>query len=60
MVRVSVTDDGSGFDWLRVDGNRHFGLQMMKERLEAAGGTMFVDSRLGAGTTVAASIPRDS
>jgi signal transduction histidine kinase len=60
MVRVSVTDDGSGFDWVRVDGNRHFGLQIMKERLEAAGGTMFVDSRLGSGTTVAASIPRES
>jgi signal transduction histidine kinase len=60
MVRVSVTDDGSGFDWLRVDGNRHFGLQIMKERLEAAGGSMFIDSRLGSGTTVAASIPKDS
>jgi len=60
MVRVSVTDDGSGFDWFRVDGNRHFGLQIMKERLEAAGGSMLVDSRLGSGTTVAASIPKDS
>jgi signal transduction histidine kinase len=60
MVRVSVTDDGSGFDWARVDGNRHFGLQIMKERLEAVGGRMFVDSRLGVGTMVAASIPRDS
>jgi signal transduction histidine kinase len=60
VVRVSVADDGSGFDWARVDGNRHFGLQIMKERLEAAGGTMFVDSRLGSGTTVAASIPTDS
>jgi signal transduction histidine kinase len=60
MVRVSVIDDGSGFDWFRVDGNRHFGLQIMKERLEAAGGTMLIDSRLGSGTTVAASIPRDS
>jgi signal transduction histidine kinase len=60
MVRVSVTDDGSGFDWFRVDGNRHFGLQIMKERLEAAGGHMSVDSRLGSGTTVGASIPKDS
>jgi NarL family two-component system sensor histidine kinase LiaS len=60
VVRVSVTDDGSGFDWARVDGNRHFGLQIMKERLEAVGGRMFVDSRLGSGTMVAASIPRDS
>jgi signal transduction histidine kinase len=60
VVRVSVTDDGSGFDSSRVDGSRHFGLQIMKERLEAAGGSMFVDSRLGSGTMVAASIPRDS
>lgn len=59
-VRVAVTDDGSGFDWLSVDGNRHFGLQIMKERLEAAGGNMLIDSRLGSGTTVAASIPKDS
>jgi signal transduction histidine kinase len=60
MVRVSVTDDGSGFDWFGVDGNRHFGLQIMKERIEAAGGAMFIDSRLGSGTTVAASVPRNS
>ena len=60
MLRVSVTDDGSGFDWPRVDSNRHFGLQIMKERLEAAGGTMFVDSRFGTGTLVAAAILKDS
>lgn len=60
MLRVSVTDDGSGFDWPRVDSNRHFGLQIMKERLEAAGGSMFVDSRFGTGTLVAASIPKDA
>ena len=47
MLRVSVTDDGTGFAWPAVDGNRHFGLQIMKERIEAAGGAMFVDSRLG-------------
>ena len=59
-VRVSVTDDGSGFDWFGVDSNRHFGLQIMKERLEAAGGDMLIDSRLGSGTTIAASVPKDS
>lgn len=60
MVRVSVMDDGTGFAWPTVDGNRHFGLQLMKERIEAAGGGMFIDSRLGVGTTVAASVPRNS
>ena len=60
MIRVSVTDDGTGFAWPTVDGDRHFGLQIMNERIESAGGTMFVDSRLGVGTTVAASVPKDS
>jgi signal transduction histidine kinase len=32
----------------------------MKERFEAAGGSMFIDSRLGTGTLVAASIPKDA
>jgi signal transduction histidine kinase len=60
MLRVSVTDDGTGFAWAAVDGSRHFGLQIMKERIEAAGGTMFIDSRLSVGTLVAASVPKDA
>lgn len=59
MLRVSVVDDGTGFALAEVDGDRHFGLQIMKERIEAAGGGMFVDSRLGVGTMVAASVPKD-
>jgi signal transduction histidine kinase len=57
VLRVSVADDGCGFAWSLVDTDQHFGLQIMKERIEGAGGSMFVDSRLGAGTTVAASLP---
>jgi signal transduction histidine kinase len=58
MLRLTVTDDGTGFSLSAVDGSRHFGLQIMKERIESAGGNMFVDSRLGTGTMVAASVPR--
>jgi signal transduction histidine kinase len=60
VLRLSVADDGLGFAWPAVDGSRHFGLQIMKERIEAAGGSMFVDSRLGSGTMVAASVPKDA
>jgi signal transduction histidine kinase len=60
ILRVTVTDDGTGFAWPAVDSDRHFGLQIMKERIEAAGGGMFIDSRLGVGTTVAASVPKNS
>lgn len=57
VIRLAVTDDGIGFDPQHVDRDRHFGLQLMMERIEAAGGHMFVDSLLGGGTTVAASVP---
>jgi signal transduction histidine kinase len=57
VVRLSVSDDGLGFDVQSVDHDRHFGLQLMSERLEAAGGRLVIDSTLGHGTTVAASIP---
>ena len=60
LLRLSVTDDGTGFSWAAVDGSRHFGLQIMKERFEAAGGGMFIDSRLGVGTLVAASVPKNA
>jgi signal transduction histidine kinase len=60
MLRLSVVDDGLGFAWSAVDGSRHFGLQIMKERVEAAGGSMFVDSRLGSGTMVVASVPENA
>jgi signal transduction histidine kinase len=60
VIRLSVTDDGCGFAWANVDTHRHFGLQIMKERVESVGGTLLTDSRLGSGTMVIASIPRDA
>lgn len=59
IIRVVITDDGVGFDLQAVERERHFGLEMMAERLESAGGRLVVDSRLGDGTTVAASVPVD-
>lgn len=58
-IRVAVTDDGVGFDPQAVDREAHFGLQLMTERFDAAGGRMIVDSRLGEGTTIAARLPKD-
>jgi PAS domain S-box-containing protein len=50
-VHLSVLDDGCGFDvgTVRAD---HFGLRIMRERAEAIGATLNVDSRHGAGTRV--------
>jgi signal transduction histidine kinase len=59
LLRVVVSDNGIGFDASQVDGSQHFGLQLMKERVEAAGGRVVVDSVLGEGTTIAVSLPPD-
>ena len=56
-IRVRVADDGSGFAWTNVDTERHFGLQIMRERVESVGGSLLTESRLGSGTMVIASIP---
>ena len=55
-VRLSVEDDGIGFD-PRSSQQDHFGLLIMRERAEAAGGLFFIDSRYGEGTIVAARFP---
>lgn len=59
VIRVVIVDDGVGFDPLAVDQEEHFGLQLIAERVESAGGSVVIDSRLGAGTMVAASVPMD-
>jgi signal transduction histidine kinase len=55
--RLIVTDTGVGFETSNVDLRNHFGLQLMKERVESRGGKLVVESRLGEGTTVAAKVP---
>ncbi|MFE3026490.1 sensor histidine kinase [Nocardia tengchongensis] len=54
-VRLSVTDDGTGFAFDRI--STGFGLRGMRERAEQVGGTMSVSSRPGHGTTVEVEIP---
>ncbi len=58
-IRVVVADDGVGFDSQAVDRSQHFGLQLISERVEAAGGRSSTHSILGTGTTVSAWIPND-
>jgi signal transduction histidine kinase len=55
---VEVIDDGVGFD-ARIASSEpgHFGLSLMRERVEAVGGRLTVDSRLGGGTRVHVRLP---
>lgn len=62
-VALDVVDDGRGFDvagaGARPPGEAGgFGLGAMRSRVEALGGTLSVESAPGAGTAVAAWVPR--
>lgn len=55
-VKLSIEDDGNGFDPSEPSGGRH-GLVGMRERMEILGGSLDVQSKPGVGTTIVASIP---
>jgi signal transduction histidine kinase len=50
-IVLSVVDDGVGFDPSRpMEG--HYGLHIMRERAASIGGALYLDSMLGAGSTL--------
>ncbi len=50
-LRMEIEDDGVGFD-PRTSAPGHFGLAMMRERAQAVGATVHVESQAGHGTRV--------
>ncbi|GIU99867.1 MAG: hypothetical protein KatS3mg014_1483 [Actinomycetota bacterium] len=58
VVRLLIEDDGRGFDPQNVDMRSHFGLSIMKERVELIGGALHVVSGDGQrGSKVIARLP---
>jgi signal transduction histidine kinase len=55
---LTVRDDGRGFDPAAAAGTAqgHFGLLVMRERMEGMGGMLAIASNPGCGTTVTATI----
>jgi signal transduction histidine kinase len=57
-VRLEVADDGAGFDLAATRrSSRRLGLTSMRERAEALGGLLHVDTAPGAGTRVTLEVP---
>lgn len=48
---LSIADDGHGFDPDKIPGD-HLGLQMMRERIVALGGTLQIHSQVNQGTEI--------
>jgi two-component system sensor histidine kinase DegS len=56
-VKVSVDDNGKGFDANTVEGEGGMGLKVIRDRVEMLGGQMEIDSTGGKGTRVSFEIP---
>lgn len=53
LIRVSVDDNGKGFDPDTLQDTTNLGLKLIRERAEMLGGTFEVDSAAGSGTRIA-------
>ena len=52
-----IEDDGVGFAPAQVASGEHFGLLGMRERADALGGTLTLESSPGKGTTIVVEVP---
>lgn len=57
QVVVEVADRGKGFDPRSAASDGHLGLAGMRERVEILGGTFSIESTLGQGAVIRASLP---
>jgi len=56
-VRVSVDDNGRGFDPDSIHQGNSLGLKLIRERAEMLGGTFEMDSALGKGSRISFAVP---
>jgi two-component system sensor histidine kinase DegS len=57
LIRVSVDDNGKGFDPETLRDTKSLGLKLIRERAEMLGGKFEVDSAVGAGARISFTVP---
>lgn len=57
VTKLSISDDGRGFDVKTAEARPGIGLFMMQERASLAGATFGIESSISMGTTVSVSLP---
>jgi two-component system sensor histidine kinase DegS len=57
LIRVSVSDNGKGFDPDTLKDSSNLGLKLIRERAEMLGGSFDIDSSAGSGARVSFSVP---
>ncbi len=56
-LKLSVTDNGKGFDPEVIEKTGHLGLNLIRERVDMLGGHMEIDSGVGRGARVSFQVP---
>ncbi len=59
-IRVSVDDNGKGFDPDTIQQENNLGLKLIRERTEMLGGTFEIDSAVGKGARILFAVPARS
>jgi len=57
--RATLEDNGIGFDPAALQSSTHYGVRIMRERIEKAGGQFALESAPGNGTRILISVPAD-
>ena len=57
ITKISVTDNGKGFDPSVVENKQGLGLKLIRERVELLGGYLEMDSDLGKGAKITFQVP---
>ena len=57
ICKAVLRDNGSGFDLASIEGDNHYGLRIIRERIESIGGTISIDTARGEGTRISIAIP---
>lgn len=56
-LKVTITDNGKGFDINKTENKNGLGMINMKNRIEALNGSIYIQSEPGNGTSIALTIP---
>ncbi len=59
-IRVSVDDNGKGFDPDSIQQSNSLGLKLIRERAEMLGGSFEIDSAVGKGARILFAVPARS
>ena len=60
QLRLTVIDDGRGFDVSTAPAEGHFGITGMRERIDQAGGKLTITSKPGSGTRIELLLPGEA